>query len=420
MEERQKYVESLCQRIRSYEELAKAYHVVSVFVGGGTPSILEAEQMQEIFLAIGETFLLDEDAEITVEMNPGTVTREKLQAYKSCGINRLSIGLQSTDDQELAALGRIHTYREFLETYRMAREAGFANVNVDLMSAIPYQTAESWRNTLRRVAELTPPPEHISAYSLIIEEGTPFYERYVERTQEEDPSYERYVERTQEEDPSYEQDVEKTQEEGPSYERYVKETHEEELPDEDTERRMYQDTKQILETYGYRRYEISNYAKEGYECRHNLGYWDRVEYLGIGLGAASLIDNCRFAEERDYTSYMRSDCPAGMLECACKDTAKTWGEISIETFIESLGDRAERLSVSGQMEEYMFLGLRKTSGVSVRRFETLYGRNIYDVYGTVIAEMSGKGLLETEGDFIRLTEHGLDVSNYVMSGFLLE
>lgn len=337
--ERQDYVESLCREIRSYGTLAKAYRVISIFVGGGTPSILEAVQMEEIFAALQETFLIEKGAEVTIEMNPGTVTRQKLTAYRHAGINRLSIGLQSVKNEELKALGRIHTFEEFLDTYHMARGEGFHNINIDLISAIPFQTPASWRDTLKKVAELA--PEHISAYSLIIEEGTPFYDRYGEDA--------------------------------------GKSVYAGELPSEEDERQMYRDTKQVLSEYGYHRYEISNYAKRGYECRHNLGYWNRTEYLGIGTGAASLMDNKRWTQ----------------------------------------GEEPEVLSVQAQMEEFMFLGLRKIEGVSERRFLETFGKSMESVYGTVISAMTQKRLLEKKEGFLKLTEHGIDVSNYVMSEFLL-
>lgn len=344
---RQEYVESLCRKIRSYGRLAEAYRVVSIFVGGGTPSILEEEQISQIFGTVYEVFAVESDAEITLEMNPGTVTMEKLMAYRRCGINRLSMGLQSTDDRELEALGRIHTYETFLESYALAREAGFKNINVDLMSAIPYQTRESYQKTLKRIAEFDPPPEHISAYSLIIEEGTPFYKRYGDGG------------------------------------------HAGELPSEEEERQMYQDTIEVLKKYGYHRYEISNYAKDGYECRHNLGYWKRTEYLGIGTGAASLIQNRRFT--------------------AAKLPEEEWlPEQNVEI-----------LTVENQMEETMFLGLRLMKGVSVTEFETKFGRTIESVYGTVIERLKEEKLLVQDGNYIRLTEHGIDISNYVMSEFLL-
>ena len=331
----------LCQKIRSYYDLAGMYHVSSIFIGGGTPSILETQQMRSIFDAIRATFPIDSDAEITVEVNPGTVDKLKLMAYRNVGINRLSIGLQSTDDQELKMLGRIHTYKDFLDTYTLAREVGFQNINVDLMSGIPFQTLGGWEDTLKKVAELG--PEHISAYSLIIEEGTPFYEKYGEGERAEA-------------------------------------RRRRELPDEDTERMMYQFTKNILWSYGYHRYEISNYAKEGYECRHNLGYWNRTEYLGIGTGAASLINNQRFVE----------------------------------------GGEIEVLSLQNQMEEYMFLGLRMMAGVSAEKFNDYFGHSIYDIYGQVIDKYKASGHLEDDHGIIRLTKKGIDVSNAILADFLIE
>lgn len=353
-EERREYVTELCQKIRTYKKLAGSYHVVSIFIGGGTPSILEAEKITAIFEAIRDTFVVDEGAEITVEMNPGTVTEEKLTAYRQAGINRLSIGLQSAKDEELRILGRIHTYEEFLDTYRLAREKGFGNINVDLMSAIPGQTVEGWEDTLRKVVKLG--PEHISAYSLIIEEGTPFYEIYVKGRAGDESSGKAAKERE-------EADLCAGR-----------------LPDEEEERQMYRQTKEILKEYGYHRYEISNYALPGYECRHNLGYWNRTEYLGIGTGAASLMENRRW----DY------------------------------------GEEPVVLSMKEQMEEYMFLGLRKTQGVSKTKFADEFGRGMDTVYGEVLEKMYGMRLMEETDDFVRLTERGIDVSNAVMCEFLLE
>lgn len=343
-EERQAYAESLCRKVRSYGNLAKAYRVVSIFVGGGTPSILEGEQIKRIFSAVRQTFFIEESAEVTIEVNPGTVTEEKLKTYREAGVNRLSIGLQSVKDEELRLLGRIHSFGDFLETYRMARKEGFGNINVDLISAVPGQTRESWAQTLETAAGLC--PEHISAYSLIIEEGTPFYEIY-------GPESSRSGEKSKE---------------FPA------------LPDEDEERQMYQDTKDILARHGYERYEISNYARKGYECRHNLGYWDRTEYLGIGTGASSFMEHKRWVQDEE----------------------------------------PHELSESEEMEEYMFLGLRKTKGVSAKRFKAEFTAPIEEVYGAVISDMISKGLMVQDGDFLRLTDRGTDVSNYVMSMFLLD
>lgn len=347
--ERKVYVESLCQKIRSYKDLAKAYHVVSIFVGGGTPSLLLSKQIEQIFEAVRETFVIDSDAEISLEANPGTVTEEKLQAYRNCGINRLSIGLQSAKDRELKRLGRIHTYEEFLWTYELARKAGFLNINVDLMSGIPLQTLADWEETLHEVARLK--PEHISAYSLIVEEGTPFYERYGNGK------------------------------------------HLEELPDEETERKMYYRTREILESYGYHRYEISNYAKDGYECRHNLGYWDRKEYLGLGAGASSLMDHIRW-KEPDHIG------PSTGL------------------VLEEREDFT-RLSRKDEMEEFMFLGLRKIKGVSEQDFYKSFKVSMDEEYKDNIENLIKEGLLVREEDRIRLTDRGIDLSNYALSQFLL-
>lgn len=336
----ERYVESLCREISSYKNPAKAYRVVSIFLGGGTPSVLKAEQTKRIFDVIHKTFTLDKDVEVTTELNPGTVDEEKLCAYKECGINRLSIGLQSTNDEELRELGRIHTYDEFLHTYALARKMGFTNINVDLMSALPGQTLKDWEDNLRRVVELS--PEHISAYSLIIEEGTPFYEKYKE--------------------------------------------HEELLPDEETERRMYWRTEEILKAHGYVHYEISNYAKEKKECRHNVGYWERTPYIGIGSGAASLFENTRFSYE--------------------------------PSLMELKVAEREQLSVKEQMEETMFLGLRMMKGVSRKTFFEAFNETLEDVYGDTIKNLKREGLLDEKNGRVLLTRRGTDISNYVMSEFL--
>lgn len=351
-EQRQIYVERLCRRIRYWSDVIHnyGYEIVSIFVGGGTPSILTEAQITQVFEAVHESFPIREDAEITLEMNPGTDVKDKLPVYRELGINRLSMGLQSADNEELKCLGRIHTYEDFRQVYQWAREAGFTNINVDLMSAIPGQTLESYEDTLRKVADLE--PEHISAYSLIIEEGTPFYERYGEGR------------------------------------------HAEELPDEDIERQMYVRTGEILEDYGYHRYEISNYAKDGYECRHNLGYWDRKEYLGLGAGASSLMDHIRW-KEPDHIG------PSTGL------------------VLEEREDFT-RLRRKDEMEEFMFLGLRKINGVSEYDFYKSFRVSMDEIYKESIENLMKEGLLVREEDRIRLTDRGIDLSNYALSQFLLE
>lgn len=350
-EQRQIYVERLCRRIRYWSDVIHnyGYEIVSIFVGGGTPSILTEAQITQVFEAVHESFPIREDAEITLEMNPGTDVKDKLPVYRELGINRLSMGLQSADNEELKCLGRIHTYEDFRQVYQWAREAGFTNINVDLMSAIPGQTLESYEDTLRKVADLE--PEHISAYSLIIEEGTPFYERYGEGR------------------------------------------HAEELPNEDIERQMYVRTGEILEDYGYHRYEISNYAKDGYECRHNLGYWDRKEYLGLGAGASSLMDHIRW-KEPDHIG------PSTGL------------------VLEEREDFT-RLRRKDEMEEFMFLGLRKINGVSEYDFYKSFRVSMDEIYKESIENLIKEGLLVREENRIRLTDRGIDLSNYALSQFLL-
>ena len=344
---REAYVSALLREIRSFpgEYGLDNREVISVFVGGGTPSLLDGVRMKEIMDALREHFLFAPDAEITVEANPGTLDREKLRLYGRSGINRLSLGLQSASDRELRVLGRIHTYGDFLESYRNAREEGFANINVDLISAVPGQTYEDWIRNLRTVAELG--PEHISAYSLIIEPGTPFAQMELD------------------------------------------------LPDEDTEYRMYEDTAAILGEYGYRQYEISNYAREGFACRHNAGYWKRTEYLGIGLGAASLFEGRRFRNTVDMKEYLADSGRPGAMR---KDM--------------------ENLTRQDEEEEYMFLGLRMTEGVSESKFEEQFREKMTDVYGEVLDKYEKMGLLQKQGDFWSFTRKGIHVSNGVLADFL--
>lgn len=367
--------------------------VTTVFIGGGTPSLVPVSSTERLMALIREHYRLAEDAEVTIEINPGTASPEKLSRYRQAGINRLSIGLQSADDRELAAIGRIHTWKQFEETFSHARKAGFQNINVDIMGALPGQTLSGYRGTLERVLSLDRPPEHISAYSLILEEGTVFYDRYQKGLLE--------------------------------------------LPDEDTDRLIYRETEEYLSRKGYRRYEISNYARESCECRHNCGYWRRKDYAGFGLGAASLVENVRFRNGGDLQDYLAA--PLG-----CREDV-------------------QRLSREEQMEEFMFLGLRMTEGVSPAEFHGLFGQSIWEVYGGVIQknirdgllafvtdpgdETSGtvmtgdenmgsnnrksadSGVCETDsgrrhglcsGGRLALTERGLDLSNYVMAQFLLE
>lgn len=371
---RREYTDKLLEEIRIQSSFVRDYQVVSVFLGGGTPSVLEVADITAIMRALKTNYAIAQDAEITIEVNPGTVKMEGLTAYREAGINRVSMGLQSADDKELGYLGRIHTYDEFLKSFQRVRMAGFTNVNVDLISAIPGQTVESWKNTLKKTAMLK--PEHISAYSLIVEEGTPYYDRYGGHVEMEGYNM------------------------SPEERRRLMALPD--LPDEDTEREMYYLTRSCLAELGYERYEISNYAKPGFECRHNVGYWTGTEYLGLGLGASSCLTGCRFHNTADFQTYL-----------------STHFDEEAE-FKLAFRQDMEQLSVKAKMEEFMFLGLRLTRGVSAEGFITRFGQGIRNVYGDVIDKLEREGLMEHGNGYYRLTERGLDLSNYAMSLFLFD
>ena len=391
--ERASYVDALLREIKGQKDNFKDYVVTTVFLGGGTPSLLRESDTARIFHALKESFDISGNAEITMEVNPGTVTAKKAAAWRMCGVNRLSIGLQSANDDELKILGRIHTFQDFLGTWKIIREAGFDNVNIDLISAIPGQTLPSWEKTLRAAAELG--AEHLSAYSLIIEEGTPFYKIYGEgETQNKDDSSDG--------------------KESTALSHCAACLPIPSLPDEDTEREIYKVTKGILEEYGYHRYEISNYAKEGYECRHNLGYWERKEYLGLGLGASSLINEQRFRNTADMGRYLEVFKTDGAAE-----EGLFGADGGVAAFPCAGKEDIEMLSVQEQMEEFMFLGLRKMKGVSRTGFQKRFGKTLEEVYLNQIKKLERQGLVESAGDDLWLTERGIDVSNYVFAEFLL-
>ena len=346
------YFGALLREIRSAK--APDLPVRSIFVGGGTPSLPEPELIARTLGAVRERFRVREDAEITLECNPGTLSPRALKIYRESGANRISLGLQSADNGELARLGRIHTFEQFLESFAYCREAGFSNLNVDLMSSLPGQDAASWERTLRSVLKLS--PEHISAYSLIIEEGTPFYERYGEADAL------RRLDRPQML-----------------------------LPSEEEEREMVHMTGRILEEYGLYPYEISNYAKKGYACRHNLGYWTGVPYIGFGLGAVSCSGGVRSRRTRRMEAYLSGDF-AGRVE--------------------------EVLSERDQMSEMMILGLRLTEGVSEKEFRARFGTDIEEAFPGAVQKHERFGLLEKENGHVRLTLKGADLANAVMQDFL--
>lgn len=376
------YIKKLQEEIAYYGAQYGEYQVSSIFFGGGTPTILEGYQLAAILETVKEHFNITTDAEITVECNPGTLTAGKAEKLVQAGFNRLSMGLQSADDRELQLLGRIHNFAQFLESYDLARKAGFRNINVDLMSALPGQTLKSWQDTLQKVTALR--PEHISAYSLIIEEGTPFYERFAED--------------------------ERIREEG---------GHPRLLPEEDVERQMYELTETFLQIKGYERYEISNYAKPGYECRHNCGYWTRKDYLGLGLGASSLVEHQRFQNTSDLKTYLEQEY-SPQCEGQHEHIAETI-QLQEEIGLTQTGHHIhiETLDKKSEMEEFMFLGLRLMVGISRQQFEKKFQVTLNSVYGEVLRKLKGEQLIEEVAGYVRLTEHGIDVSNYVLAEFLL-
>ena len=316
---RKQYVEALKREIMQESLQYKEYSVDTVFFGGGTPSILKGEEIAECMETLRQYYQVSPDAEVTLEMNPGTADRNKLQILKKAGINRLSLGLQSTEDSLLRILGRIHTYEEFLQVYQDARELGFDNINIDLMSSLPGQSIQDWEKTLKKVLALE--PEHISF-----------------RMQ---------------------------------YDRIV--------------------------TIKKQEYEISNYAKNGRLCRHNAVYWTRGNYVGFGLGASSMVENCRWKNTENMEQYLQFNSQE-----------------------QSVKEDCHELDTKECMEEFMFLGLRMMQGVSVSEFQILYGHLIEEIYGSVLNKWQNTGYLTRQNGYIRLTEKGIDVSNVIMADFLLD
>lgn len=338
---RAQYVTALVSEIEHAQTDARK--VDSIFFGGGTPSLLSVDEFRRVISAVVDRFFVASDAEITVEMNPGTVTKEKLSAMCALGVNRVSMGLQSAHNSELSSLGRIHTYEQFLESLSLVRESGIENVNVDLMYAIPGQTAESFRETLERVIALS--PSHISAYSLILEEGTPLY------NERESLSF----------------------------------------PSEEEEEIMYRMACEMLGNAGYLHYEISNYAKEGKICRHNLRYWQGGDYLGFGISAHSLYHGERLAKTEDLASYL---CDPFSYE------------------------NREIRDKNAEEEEYIMLSLRTSFGISLDACRTRFGRDLLSEKKDIIDLLKRQGLLSVDRDRLFLTERGFYLSNAIICELL--
>lgn len=346
---RKAYIEALNKEIISLREKHNNLEISTIFIGGGTPSVLEANELECLLKEVAKLNMA-KDIEYSMECNPGNLTEEKLEVMKKYGVNRISMGLQAKQDNLLKGLGRIHNYKTFKENFLLAKKVGFNNINVDLMFGLPNQSLNEWEETLREIISLE--PTHISAYSLIIEEGTAFYNLY--------------------------------------------ENDKLKLPTEEEERKMYHLAKRILEGNGFNQYEISNYAKEGKECRHNLAYWNMDNWIGVGSAAASYINGKRIKNISSVEEYINS--------------IKDKGE-AVEEIINN--------SKNDNMEEFMFMGLRKINGIDENEFKNRFSMNINDVYGEILNKYIGEGLLIRESGRIFLSEKGIEISNVIMADFLL-
>jgi oxygen-independent coproporphyrinogen-3 oxidase len=343
------YFECLIKEIQNSNYKNKK--ITTIYIGGGTPSLVDSKYIGLILDTLKNNFNIDENAEVTIEVNPGSADEKKLKDYINFGINRLSIGLQSSSDRLLNLIGRIHNYNEFLNTYETAKKVGFKNINVDLMLAIPTQTEEELLESVKNVISLN--PNHISVYSLILEEGT---------------------------------ELEKQVSSG-----ILK------LLDEDIERKMYWKTKKILEKNGYKHYEISNFAKKGFESKHNLDCWNQEEYLGVGLAAHSYINNKRFSNTNNFEEYV-------------KNIKQENYEKNVQ--IHEVQEREEKA------KEYMMLGLRKIEGISISEFERKFRINPLFYFRFEIEKLTNEELIEVDLDKIKLTKKGLDLANLVFEEFI--
>jgi len=335
---------------KEIEKSTMGMEISSIFIGGGTPTYLSLEGLKLIKDSV-DKLKKAKDMEFTVEGNPGTFEIDKLKLLEAMGVNRLSMGLQAWQNDLLKKIGRIHSLEDFISSYKMARELGFKNINVDLMFGLPDQNLLQWEETLKNVIKLN--PEHISCYSLILEEGTPFMKMY-----EEDKIT---------------------------------------LVSEDLERDMYDEAINLLDKAGYNNYEISNFSKNGKECKHNMVYWSMKEYIGCGASAHSFFKGKRYSNEKDVLQYIKK----------IKEEGSAVNEIHVNTEKDNI-------------EEFIFLGLRKMAGISLIEFKQLYKRDIFKLYEDVINKYIRLGLLAIDGEKMRLTPKGIPISNTVMSDFILD
>lgn len=345
----QPYVAALCREISGLGGVLSGDIVDTIYIGGGTPTVLSAACLSQILQQVHASFSIDKDAEISIEANPGTIDQEKLLVLRAAGVNRISFGVQTFEESLLLSIGRIHSAAQGVEAVKMAKQAGFVNINVDLMYGLPGQTTQQLSNSILQAVELD--VTHISAYGLKVEEGTPFASMHQQGTLK--------------------------------------------LPDEDVDEAMYELTTQLLPTKGFARYEISNFAKTGYECRHNLKYWQYQPYVGVGAAAHSFLRSERLANMADVVTYIDTSLQ-GLLP------------IEVREFPES----------STSMAEYVFLALRTVQGMSVEKFNDYFNADFFTYYGDTIAMLTDKNLIETTENKIFLTEIGMKYGNVVFRAFL--
>jgi len=335
--------------MRAWKERLREYQIDTIFIGGGTPTFLHEGDIEQILLECSRLFHMSEQVEISLEANPGTLSHQKLEVYKKAGVNRLSLGLQAVQPWHLSRLGRIHSFDDFLVSYRLAQEKGFNNINIDLMFGLPDQTLEEWTETLDRVAELE--PAHLSCYGLIIEEGTPFYEEYQDGKLR--------------------------------------------LPQEDDEREMYWKAVEFLTKQGFEHYEISNFARSGYQCRHNMKYWENGEYIGFGCGAHSYFHGERTSNETDLGAYITKI-----------------GEKGNAVATQQKIDRMD------EMFETIMLGLRLTKGLDLEAFQRRFHISFLEYFREELEKLQRMNLIQRKDRYISLTPLGMDVQNQVLVSFL--
>lgn len=343
------YARAMALEINRWKETLSEYVIDTIFLGGGTPSLMTSQSMDFIIKALNQ-LNLSEDIEFTIEANPKTLDSSKLSYYKSSGINRLSIGVQSLDDQVLQFLGRVHNTNDFLKNYHEARKVGFKNINVDLIFSIPNQSVLKWMNTIKQMIQLQ--PEHISVYSLIIEENTPLYDMKASGK--------------------------------------IKEL------DDEIDREMYWSAMEVLEANGYNHYEISNLAKESYICQHNMKYWSMNEYIGMGAGAHSYFKGQRFSNECHINKYMEN--------ANNNINNKVW---------------QHQNTINDDISEFIFTGLRKRTGIHLEEFEKHFNTSIYNYFDKQIDQMTREKWMIQENNRLMLSNKGLDISNQILSQFIL-